>query len=118
MSTASFVSSWASLYPASNLHAPAAFGSGALNTLARRPEHADSSASRWQALREDNSSGAPAMSAPEGVVTADTPSVSFLSFPSRWLYRLAFVALGSKSQHAAVSPEGLSTRNPSWSTDS
>eukprot|EP00965_Chrysotila_dentata_P236899 6201587-Pleurochrysis_carterae.AAC.1 len=56
-----------------------ALGSGdALRTLARRSEHAESFISSYRASREGDSSGAPAMSMPEGVVIADNPSVSSL----------------------------------------
>eukprot|EP00965_Chrysotila_dentata_P174774 5770021-Pleurochrysis_carterae.AAC.1 len=88
-----------------------ALGPGDPRTLARRPEHAESFTFSWWVSPEDDSSGVPTMPAPEGVVTADTPSVSASSSLS--VGSIGWPSSLSDQETCALWPEDLSTRSPS-----
>eukprot|EP00965_Chrysotila_dentata_P199493 6179419-Pleurochrysis_carterae.AAC.4 len=69
----------------------------------------------WRASREGDSSGAPTLPAPEGVVIADIPSVSSWLPPTRLFARLPFNALGSGVPRTlARRPEHAASFTFSW----
>eukprot|EP00965_Chrysotila_dentata_P053660 1780271-Pleurochrysis_carterae.AAC.1 len=69
----------------------------------------------WRVSRGDDPLGSPTMPAPEGVVTANTPSVSSLSSRVRRLNWLALIALGSgDSRTLGRRPKHAESFTPGW----